>query len=78
MARGSCRVVRLGIREVEARIGVRRSTLWRWYRTGRFPEPEYVTDARTWRLDELVKWEQAQLARSPAARRGRRNLGVRQ
>ncbi len=69
-------LVRLGIADLEARLGVERSTIWRWYRSGKFPEPEYVSDRRTWRLDVVEGWEQAQLARPPEARRGARNLQV--
>ncbi len=67
-------VVRLGVADLEARLGVDRSTVWRWYRAGKFPEPEYVSDRRTWRLDVVERWEAAQLARPPEARRGARNL----
>ncbi len=74
MASNIAPVVRLGIAEVEARLGVDRSTIWRWYRAGKFPEPEYVSDRRTWRLDVIEGWEQAQLARPASARRGARNL----
>lgn len=67
-------VVRLGIAEIEARLCVNRSTIWRWYRVGRFPEPEYVSDRRTWRLDVIEAWEAAQIARPAEARLGARNL----
>lgn len=67
-------VVRLGVADLEARLGIDRSTLWRWYRAGKFPEPEYVSDRRTWRLDVVEGWEREQLARPPEARRGARNL----
>lgn len=67
-------VVRLGIADLERRLGVDRSTIWRWYRSGKLPAPEYVMDARTWRLDVIEAWEQAQLSRPPEARRGASNL----
>ena len=62
-------VVRLGIREVEARLGVHRATIWRMCRDGRLPNPEYLSDRRTWRVDVLEAFEKQQLARPPEARR---------
>lgn len=67
-------VVRIGVAALEARLGVDRSTIWRWYRAGKFPEPEYIADRRTWRLDIVEGWEAQQLARPPEVRRGARNL----
>jgi predicted DNA-binding transcriptional regulator AlpA len=68
-------VVRLGVAELEARLGVDRSTIFRWYKGGKFPAPEYINDRRTWRLDVVEAFEQAQLARPPEARRGAANFG---
>lgn len=68
-------VVRLGVAELEARFGVDRSTLWRWYRSGRLPEPEYIADRRTWRLDVIESWERDELARPASARRNNLRSG---
>ncbi len=65
---------RIGIAELEQRLGIDRSTIWRWYRAGKFPEPEYLTDRRTWRLEVVEAWEQERLARPASDRRGARNL----
>lgn len=56
-------VRRLGIADVERRVGMERSTIWREYNAGRFPAPEYLGERRVWRLDVLEAWERKQLAR---------------
>ncbi|WP_242352404.1 AlpA family transcriptional regulator [Anaeromyxobacter sp. SG64] len=67
---------RLGIAEVEARLGVDRTTIWRWYRAGKFPAPHYLGERRSWFLGEIEAWEARRMAAlaSPDARRGARNL----
>jgi len=79
-------VVRLGIRDLEARLGADRSTIWRWYRAGKFPEPHYIGDRRVWLLSDVEAWEAAQITRKVEAweaaqitrkaseRRGAKNL----
>lgn len=67
-------VVRIGVRELEARLGVDRSTIWRWYRASKFPAPHYLADRRVWLLSDVEAWEGQQMARAPEARRGARNL----
>lgn len=63
-------VVRLGAKELEARLGVNRSTFYRWYKAGRFPEPHFIGDRRMWFLSEVEAWERETVAKSPKARRG--------
>ena len=68
------KLVRLGIADLEQRLNVDRSTIFRWYKTGRFPEPTYLDDRRVWPLDAVLAWEAERLARPASARRGARNL----
>lgn len=64
-------VVRLGIAAVEARVGVERSTLWRWYRDGKFPRPEYLGGVhRVWTVEAIEKWEREQAGQPRRAPRG--------
>lgn len=60
----------LGVSEVEGMTGLHRSTLWRRYRAGTFPAPEYVGDHRKWAEAAVVAW----LAEQASAPR-RTNLG---
>jgi predicted DNA-binding transcriptional regulator AlpA len=69
-------VVRLGISDLEARFNADRSTIWRWYKSGRFPAPEYLADRRVWRLDVIEAWEAERLSRPPEARRGNTNIAA--
>ena len=44
-------------REVERRTGLSRSTIYRYMRLGRFPEPVRVGPAAVrWPLDEIQEW----------------------
>ncbi|MHB8876153.1 MAG: helix-turn-helix transcriptional regulator [Myxococcaceae bacterium] len=61
-------VVRLGVRELETRLGIDRSTIWRWYKAGKFPEPHYLGDRRLWLLSEIEAFEAERMARPPEAR----------
>jgi predicted DNA-binding transcriptional regulator AlpA len=67
-------IIRLRVKDLEARLGIDRVTLWRWYRSGRFPEPQYLGERRTWLLSDIEAWEQRQLSRSKEERRGAKNL----
>lgn len=60
-------VVRLGIAELERRLGVERSTIYRWYRAGKFPEPHFLMERRVWFLGEIEAWERQQMARPAKA-----------
>ena len=66
-------VGRVGIAGAEKITGLERSTIYRKYRAGQFPEPEYIGERRTWRIDVLQTWVAEQLARPRDARRSTRN-----
>lgn len=66
--KGEAQLRRVGIAYVEQRTNTTRSTIWRWYRAGRFPPPHYLGARRCWWLHEVEAWEAEQLARpAPAA-----------
>jgi predicted DNA-binding transcriptional regulator AlpA len=65
---------RIGIAELEQRLGRNRATIWRWYKAGNFPVPHYLGERRCWFEREIAAWEAAQMARPAEARRGSRNL----
>lgn len=73
----------LGISDLERRIGRERSTIYRDYKAGLFPAPEYRGDRRVWRAEVIEAWEAEQAARprTPklrgiAARRPKPGQGV--
>ena len=44
----------LKVKELAQRLGVSRSTIWEWSRTGKLPKPVKLGDAVTrWRSDEI-------------------------
>ena len=44
----------LKVKELAQRLGVSRSTIWEWSRTGKLPKPVKLGDAVTrWRSDEV-------------------------
>lgn len=46
--------------EVAIRYGISRSTIWRWLKQGRFPQPIKLGAASTrWRLSDLEDWERS-------------------
>jgi predicted DNA-binding transcriptional regulator AlpA len=55
-------VRRLGVAELETRIGLDRSTIYRKYEAGGFPRPSYYGTRRTWDLAEVEAWEAEQRA----------------
>jgi predicted DNA-binding transcriptional regulator AlpA len=65
---------RVGIAELEQRLGVDRSTIWRWYRAGKFPAPHFLGERRAWFLAEVEAWELQRMARSDGDRQGGKNL----
>jgi predicted DNA-binding transcriptional regulator AlpA len=67
---------RIGIAELERRLGRDKTTIWRWYMASppRFPAPHFIGERRAWWLHEVEAWEREQMARPPEARRGARNL----
>lgn len=65
---------RITIAEAERKTGLHRSTLWRKYRDGAFPQPTYVGERRTWLESQVDAWIAEQAARPPEERRGAANL----
>ena len=59
---------RLGIAELETRLGVHRATIGRWYRAGALPRPHFIGNRRAWWLHEVAAWEESRVARSMAER----------
>lgn len=57
--------------EVERRVGLRRSAIYRRMREGRFPQPVHDIDSATvwWLESEIEAWQRARIA----ARETRRN-----
>ena len=44
--------------DVTARLQCHRSTLWRWVKEGRFPEPRDMGGGvKWWHVDDLEAWE---------------------
>jgi predicted DNA-binding transcriptional regulator AlpA len=66
-------VQRVGIRQLSARLGVDRSTIWRWYRAGRFPVPHYLGERRAWLLSDVEAWERECITSPPAERKSSSN-----
>lgn len=45
--------------EVAERYGISRSSVWRWRKKGKIPEPiKFGEDSTRWSLSELEAWEQ--------------------
>lgn len=53
---------RIGISALEERLATERSTIWRWYRAGRFPAPHYLGTRRCWWVHEVEAWEAERMA----------------
>lgn len=54
----------LSDRDLAARYGVSRGTIWRWVRTRRYPAPVRIGEAVTrWRMDAVTEWEAARPVR---------------
>ena len=50
-------------RQLAARFGVSRQTIWRWSGTGRMPQPVKLSPGFTrWRIDAIEAWEQEKAA----------------
>lgn len=69
----STAVTRIGIAELASRLGVDRSTIWRWYQAGRFPRPHYLGERRVWLLSDVEAWERERMARPSKSRSSARN-----
>ena len=64
---------RFKIAELEARLGVSRQTVWRWYSNGDFPKPHYLGQHRLWFEHEIEQWEQEQMSSRASIKEAYRN-----
>ena len=54
-------------REVAARYGVSRPTIWRWLRAGHLPRPETIgPNTKRWKLAALDEWDEQREAQQQA------------
>ncbi len=53
-------VRRIGIAELEQRLGRDRTTIARWIKTGAFPAPAWIGTRRCWILADVERWIAAQ------------------
>ncbi len=67
LSRADARDVRIGIAQLELRLGCERTTIWRRCKAG-FPAPHYLGSRRYWFLSEIESWEAAEMARAAGAR----------
>lgn len=69
-------VVRLLISEVERRVRLNRTTLWRKYTASppTFPTPHFIGTRRCWFETDIAEWERKEMARPAPTRRAARNL----
>jgi predicted DNA-binding transcriptional regulator AlpA len=58
-----------GTPQVCGKLGVDRSTLWRWMTEGRFPRGVFLAGSSRprWHRDDLARWEAEQRAATVAA-----------
>ena len=61
---------RIGIADLEDRLAINRTTIWRWYSAGTFPMPHYIGTRRCWWLHDLEAWEAAQAGQRAPVRPG--------
>lgn len=59
---------RLGVAQLEARLGFDRSTIGKWVRAGKLPRPHYVAGHRRWWLHEIETWEAENVTSAPTKR----------
>ena len=57
----------LGIAQVTRRLGVEKTSIWRWTKAGKFPQPIYVSEHRKWWLHDIEAWERIDPAESRPA-----------
>lgn len=50
----------LSVKQVAARYSVAVSTIWKWTKLGKFPEPRKLNNCTRWHVDDLVSWEASQ------------------
>jgi predicted DNA-binding transcriptional regulator AlpA len=53
----------LSVSELEAIIGIERSTIFRWYKAGKFPAPSHLMGKRVWPVSEIETWVAENLVR---------------
>ncbi|WP_298281164.1 AlpA family transcriptional regulator [Acidocella sp.] len=72
MSEPSPRLVFISVKEVSERVHLDPSTIYRWVRHGKFPEPRRLSGRCTvWVESEITAWQIAQTAQPPVPRRGR-------
>ena len=47
--------------DVEMEFGRDRQTIWRWYKSGKFPKPEYINGIRTWSPEVIEEHKKTQI-----------------
>ena len=52
---------RLNARMLKKRLCCSGQTIYRWYKSGKFPEPHYLGQNRLWFEAEVEIWEQEQM-----------------
>jgi len=62
-------VERVGIAELEKRIGRDRTTINRRIKNGTFPSGHFIGTRRAWFLSEIEAWERAEMDRPAASRK---------
>ena len=62
-------VQRVGIAEIEKRLGRDRTTINRRIKAGTFPAGHFIGSRRAWFLSEIEAWERAEMARPASSRK---------
>lgn len=62
-------VERVGIAEIEKRIGRDRTTINRRIKNGTFPPGHFIGTRRAWFVSEIEAWERQEMARPASARK---------
>jgi predicted DNA-binding transcriptional regulator AlpA len=62
-------VERVGIAEIEKRLGRDRTTINRRIKNGTFPAGHFIGTRRAWFIAEIIAWEQAEMARPASSRK---------
>lgn len=48
---------RLNTRDIEDLTGKHRTTIWRWVKAGKFPQPQYINGQRSWSEASVEVWQ---------------------
>ena len=62
-------VERVGIAEIEKRLGRDRTTINRRIKNGTFPPGHFIGTRRAWFINEIVEWERAEMSRPASSRK---------